>query len=126
MDGIDTRNLPRNGSLRESFVWVWDSLALDEPELGSCPSLGALGMLEWAKSHPNDFYKLASGLIVKEKTDEISSLERKVETHCTKISAQCDRLLDALLGQAAEADGSESEVSEGASESGTDQPDDAG
>ena len=97
MDGVDTRNLTRNGSLRESFVWVWDQLALDKPEMESCPSLGALGMLDWARTHQNDFYKLAAGLIAKEKTDDVSSLERKVETHCTKISAQCDRLLDSLL-----------------------------
>ena len=97
MDGVDTRHLARNGSLRESFDWVWNQLALDEPELASCPSLGALGMLEWAKSHQNDFYKLAANLIAKEKGDDISSLERKAETHCSKISAQCDRLLDSLL-----------------------------
>jgi len=126
MEGVDTRNLTRNGSLRESFVWVWDQLALDEPEFDSCPSLGALGMLEWSRTHQNEFYKLAAGLIAKEKGDELSSLERKVETHCSKITAQCHRLLDGLQLPPAEVDGGQSEIPRGDTEKSPDERDDAG
>jgi hypothetical protein len=98
------------GSVRGDFQWVYSNLGVLDVTAEDCPSSGAWGLLEYARTEPREFYKSWMSMVSRS-VDTDEKLEG-FRSDATKSVAEIAEMLRSLEGAASLRDGPEGDAVE--------------